>query len=61
MKAGMRKLAICDRRELLAEFAYFKDPSFAGPAPVDDDPGGEERDDAVRELAARPNRTPVRS
>jgi putative CocE/NonD family hydrolase len=30
-----------DRRELLGKFAYFKDPNFDGPQPVDDDPGGE--------------------
>jgi putative CocE/NonD family hydrolase len=41
-----------DRRDLLGEFAYFKDPSLAGPAPVDDDPGGEARDAAVREHVA---------
>jgi putative CocE/NonD family hydrolase len=29
-----------DRRELLGGFAYFKDPSFAGPQPVDDDRDG---------------------
>ena len=29
-----------DRRDLLREFDYFKDPHLAGPAPVDDDPGG---------------------
>ena len=37
-----------DRRDLLGEFAYFKDPNLAGPAPVDDDPSGEARDAAVR-------------
>lgn len=41
-----------DRRDLLGEFAYFKDPHLAGPAPVDDDPGGEQRDAAVREHIA---------
>src|SRR5215207_3587514 len=41
-----------DRRDLLGEFAYFKDPNLAGPAPVDDDPGGEARDRAVREHIA---------
>ena len=41
-----------DRRDLLGEFAYFKDPSLAGPAPVDDDPSGEARDAAVREHIA---------
>jgi putative CocE/NonD family hydrolase len=29
-----------DRRDLLGKFAYFKDPSFDGPQPVDDDPEG---------------------
>jgi hypothetical protein len=37
-----------DRRELLAKFAYFKDPNLAGPQPVDDDPEGE----AVRAAVA---------
>jgi uncharacterized protein len=41
-----------DRRDLLGEFAYFRDPSLAGPAPVDDDTGGEARDAAVREHIA---------
>lgn len=41
-----------DRRDLLGEFAYFKDPSLVGPAPVDDDPGCEARDAAVREHLA---------
>ncbi|HXO02439.1 MAG TPA: CocE/NonD family hydrolase [Stellaceae bacterium] len=41
-----------DRRDLLGEFAYFKDPSLAGPAPVDDDPEGTARDTAVREHIA---------
>jgi uncharacterized protein len=41
-----------DRRDLLGEFAYFKDPSLAGPAPVDEDPSGEARDAAVREHIA---------
>jgi putative CocE/NonD family hydrolase len=41
-----------DRRDLLGEFAYFKDPSLAGPAPVDDDEGGAARDTAVREHIA---------
>lgn len=41
-----------DRRDLLREFAYFKDPHLAGPAPVDDDPGGQVRDRAVREHIA---------
>jgi putative CocE/NonD family hydrolase len=29
-----------DRRDLLGKFAYFKDPNFDGPQPVDDDPEG---------------------
>src|SRR5713226_141355 len=29
-----------DRRDLLGQFAYFKDPSYDGPQPVDDDTGG---------------------
>ena len=41
-----------DRRDLLGEFAYFKDPNLAGPAPVDEDPCGEDRDAAVREHIA---------
>src|SRR5262249_881176 len=41
-----------DRRDLLGEFAYFKDPNLAGPAPVDEDPRGDARDAAVREHAA---------
>ena len=41
-----------DRRDLLGEFAYFKDPNLAGPAPVDDDPEGEARDAAVRQHIA---------
>src|ERR1051326_2529230 len=41
-----------DRRDLLREFAYFKDPHLAGPAPVDDDPGGQARDRAVGEHTA---------
>ena len=41
-----------DRRDLLGEFAYFKDPNLAGPAPVDDDTSGEARDAAVREHIA---------
>ncbi len=41
-----------DRRDLLAGFAYFKDPNFAGPAPLDDDPDGLARDAAVREHRA---------
>ena len=41
-----------DRRDLLGEFAYFKDPTLAGPAPVDEDPRGDARDAAVREHIA---------
>jgi hypothetical protein len=41
-----------DRRDLLGEFAYFKDPTLAGPAPVDADPRGDARDAAVREHIA---------
>ncbi len=41
-----------DRRDLLGEFAYFRDPNLAGPAPVDDDPDGVARDAAVREHIA---------
>jgi hypothetical protein len=41
-----------DRRDLLGEFAYFKDPNLAGPAPVDEDPRGDARDAAVREHIA---------
>jgi hypothetical protein len=40
----MSALDIDDRRRL-ANYAYFADPDLAGPAPVDDDPGG----DLVRE------------
>jgi putative CocE/NonD family hydrolase len=29
-----------DRRDLLGQFAYFRDPAFAGPQPVDDDADG---------------------
>jgi putative CocE/NonD family hydrolase len=36
-----------DRRDLLQQFAYFKDPHFRGPQPVDDDPEGSERDAAL--------------
>jgi putative CocE/NonD family hydrolase len=38
-----------DRRELLGKFAYFKDPNFEGPQPVDDDADGALCRDAVRE------------
>lgn len=38
-----------DRRELLKEFGYFKDPNFAGPQPVDEDADGELRRAAVQE------------
>jgi putative CocE/NonD family hydrolase len=36
-----------DRREALAPFAYFRDPNYRGPQPVDDDPGATARDQAV--------------
>lgn len=38
-----------DRRDLLQRFAYFNNPDFAGPQPVDDDPEGEMVRAAVRE------------
>lgn len=38
-----------DRRELLNEFGYFKDPNYAGPQPVDDDSDGQACRDAVCE------------
>ncbi len=38
-----------DDRELVLTFAYFADPDFAGPAPVDGDPDGALRDAAVAE------------
>jgi uncharacterized protein len=38
-----------DRRNMLAEFAYYQDPSLDGPMPVDDDAGGTLRDAAVRQ------------
>jgi putative CocE/NonD family hydrolase len=38
-----------DRRELLAKFAYFREPSFAGPQPVDEDRDGSLVRAAVRE------------
>ncbi|MBO0711361.1 MAG: CocE/NonD family hydrolase [Acetobacteraceae bacterium] len=37
-----------DRRDLLGQFAYFKDPYLRGPQPVDDDRQGSERDVALR-------------
>ncbi|HET6183660.1 MAG TPA: CocE/NonD family hydrolase [Acetobacteraceae bacterium] len=37
-----------DRRDLLEQFAYFKDPNLAGPKPVDEDADGSLRDEAVR-------------
>jgi putative CocE/NonD family hydrolase len=40
-----------DDRDLLQQFAYFKDPHFRGPQPVDDDPEGCDRDAALREHA----------
>jgi putative CocE/NonD family hydrolase len=30
-----------DRRDMLAEFGYFKDPNYAGPQPVDEDTDGQ--------------------
>jgi putative CocE/NonD family hydrolase len=41
-----------DRRELLPKFAYFKDPDFAGPAPVDDDGDGALRRAAIAQHLA---------
>jgi uncharacterized protein len=41
-----------DRREALACFAYFRDPSFRGPQPVDEDPDATSRDQAVAEHGA---------
>ncbi|MDA8048756.1 MAG: CocE/NonD family hydrolase [Rhodospirillales bacterium] len=41
-----------DRRKELARFAYFKDPAYRGPAPVDEDTDGRERDRAVAEHGA---------
>jgi hypothetical protein len=38
-----------DRRDLLGKYAYFKDPSFAGPQPVDEDPDRSLLSEAVRE------------
>jgi putative CocE/NonD family hydrolase len=38
-----------DRRDLLGEFGYFKDPNYAGPQPVDDDPDGQACRAAVQE------------
>jgi putative CocE/NonD family hydrolase len=40
-----------DKRDLLQQFAYFKDPHFRGPQPVDEDPEAVERDAALREHA----------
>jgi putative CocE/NonD family hydrolase len=37
-----------DRRDVLQQFAYFKDPHFRGPQPVDDDPEGHARDTALQ-------------
>ncbi len=36
-----------DRREALASFAYFRDPNYRGPQPVDEDPDATARDQAV--------------
>ena len=41
-----------DRRDLLAQFAYFSDPHLAGPAPVNADLEGRDRDAAVRQHIA---------
>ena len=41
-----------DQRDALAAFAYFKDPHYRGAQPVDEDPGGAERDRAVAEHGA---------
>ena len=38
-----------DRRDLLGKFAYFKDPNFDGPQPVDDDPEGQLAHAAIAE------------
>ncbi|WP_133770568.1 CocE/NonD family hydrolase [Enterovirga rhinocerotis] len=38
-----------DRRDVLKQFAYFSDPTFEGPQPVDDDPDGLLVREAVRE------------
>lgn len=38
-----------DRRDLLAEFAYYKDPNFDGPQPIDGDQDCALRDAAVKE------------
>ncbi|MBV8651533.1 MAG: CocE/NonD family hydrolase, partial [Alphaproteobacteria bacterium] len=38
-----------DRRDLLPKFAYFKDPNFEGPQPVDEDPDGVLCRDAVHQ------------
>lgn len=38
-----------DRRDLLGEFAYFRNPDFRGPRPVDEDAGGEAVVQAVRQ------------
>jgi putative CocE/NonD family hydrolase len=38
-----------DRRDLLGQFSYFRDPAYRGPQPVDDDPDMTERDAAVRQ------------
>lgn len=49
--ALMRALDL-DRRNEVASYAYFADPHFAGPAPVDDDPEGNELAEAVNDHAA---------
>jgi putative CocE/NonD family hydrolase len=40
-----------DRRDLTANFAYFSDPAFVGPQPVDDDADGSLRRAAIAEHA----------
>ena len=41
-----------DQREVLGKFAYFSEPAFAGPAPVDEDKGGLVLRDALAEHEA---------
>jgi len=41
-----------DRRDLLQRFAYFTEPHFAGPAPVDEDSGGGLLEEAIAEHVA---------
>lgn len=49
--ALMRALDL-DRRREVASYAYFSDPHFAGPAPVDDDEQGHQLAGAIGEHAA---------